>query len=202
MLTSRERIIETLEARPGELCDDCLSRIADVKPRQQVNIICRDLKQRGRLRRERAICPECKRQKILNTLIGLNNKPQPDEIKKMSEVRENEAQYHASYRSAAESLDSIRRQLIEIINQLDPVQNQRLRNAAREGFSDRLTRLADSGIIPTNIMISMRMLNAMRNAAVYRECLIDDKDEELIDLAFQIVLGWWNKRRIENERLA
>jgi len=195
VLTAKERIIEILENRPEGLCDDCLSEIADVKPRQRVNIICRDLKQRGRLRRERATCPECKRQKIINTLIGLNNKPQPDEIKKMSEVRENEAQYHASYRSAAESLDSIRRQLIEIINQLDPVQNQRLRNAAREGFSDRLTRLADSGIIPTNIMISMRMLNAMRNAAVYRECLFDAKEEELINLAFQIILRWWGRRR-------
>jgi hypothetical protein len=194
VLTAKERIIEILENRPEGQCDDCLSEIANIRPRQQVNSICRDLTQRGKLRRESAICPECKRQKILNTIIGLNKKPQPDEIFKVPEVRENEAQHHASFRSAAESLDSIRRKLIEIMNQLDPLQNQRLGNAAREGFSDRLTRLADSGIIPTNIMIIMRMLNAMRNAAVYHECQFEAKEEELSNLAYQIVIKWCRKR--------
>jgi hypothetical protein len=197
-LTARERIIEALEIRAEGICDDCLSESANVKPRQQVNTICRNLQQAGILRRDKAICSEgcIKRPKIINRLIGLNDRYQPKKINETADVRDHQFQFQLSNSSAPGRLDSFRRKMIEIMNDLDPHEKNSFTSPAREGFSDRLTRLAESGIIPMNIVIAMRMLNAMRNAAIYHRCPIDDKDEELIDVAFQNVLKWWNKNRI------
>lgn len=41
--TSQERIVEALEVNPNGMCDDCLSKLAGVQPRQQVNQIAQAL---------------------------------------------------------------------------------------------------------------------------------------------------------------
>jgi len=198
MLTSKERIIETLETRPGGLCDDCLSRIADVKRRQQVNIICRDLHKSGKLSRDRMGCPEEKsqRKKIINKLIGVEDTYPPKKPAKSSKVQEEAAQYQLASPNMAGKLDYIRRQIITILNQLDPQRQQSSSASTYEVFSDRLRRLADKGVIPANIMIIIRMLCAMRNAVVYQECPLAEQDEKLIDNAFNIILSWRSKKGV------
>jgi hypothetical protein len=62
MTTNADRLIATLERWPG-LDDDQLARQADIRPRQQVNQICRHLESQGVLRRTQG--PEGK---IINTL--------------------------------------------------------------------------------------------------------------------------------------
>ena len=49
-MTNHERIVELLSKQPG-LDDDEISRLADIKPRQQVNQICHKLKNQGQLKR-------------------------------------------------------------------------------------------------------------------------------------------------------
>jgi len=63
-MTNPDRIIETLRRSPG-LDDDELSRIADVRPRQQVNQICRYLESKGVVERVRG-----EKGKIVNLLVG------------------------------------------------------------------------------------------------------------------------------------
>ena len=63
MNTNENRIIETLKQWPS-LDDDQLSFQTGVRPRQQVNQICRRLEGQGRLRR--SLGPEGK---IINMLI-------------------------------------------------------------------------------------------------------------------------------------
>jgi hypothetical protein len=196
MLTSRERIIETLETRPGGLCDDCLSRITDVKPRQQVNMICRDLRKSGKLSRDKMECPEekNKRKKIVNKLIGVEETSPPIKPTKGSNVQEQAAQYQLASPNAAAKLDYIRRHILAIMNELDPQRQQSSSASTYEGFSDRLRRLSDTRIIPANIMIIMRMLSAMRNAVIYRDCVPEDQEEKLVDNAFNIILGWQGRK--------
>lgn len=70
-MTNRDKIIARL-ADAGMRCDDCLSKDAGVKPRQQVNQICRELENAGALTRAERTCPPCGSFKIVNRLrVGL-----------------------------------------------------------------------------------------------------------------------------------
>ncbi len=64
----RERLVETLSASPGPLCDDCLSETAGVKPRQQVNQRARQLAAEGHIQRSPTECSQCGRYKLTNVL--------------------------------------------------------------------------------------------------------------------------------------
>ena len=66
MATNTDRLIDTLHRWP-DLDDDQLARQADIRPRQQVNQICRRLEGVGRLTRRKG--PEGK---IINRLIDGN----------------------------------------------------------------------------------------------------------------------------------
>ena len=66
-VTNRDKVISTL-VTSGPMCDDCLSSSSTVKPRQTVNIQCRELQQHGELKRHKDMCPQCKQVKIVNRL--------------------------------------------------------------------------------------------------------------------------------------
>lgn len=69
-MTNRDKIISTL-SNSGNHCDDCLSEVTEVFPRQQVNQICRVLESRGKLTRiYRATCPRCGKYKLVNQWIN------------------------------------------------------------------------------------------------------------------------------------
>ena len=50
------------------MCDDCLSSSSVVRPRQTVNINCRELENEGSLRRQKELCPKCQKEKIINKI--------------------------------------------------------------------------------------------------------------------------------------
>lgn len=64
--TNKDKITHFLESEEGAYCDDCLSAILSITPRQTVNQICRPLGQQGEIRRERDVCSECERRKLVN----------------------------------------------------------------------------------------------------------------------------------------
>jgi hypothetical protein len=194
MITSMDKIVEVLEGPFNLLCDDCLSQLADVKPRQQVNMICRSLAKAGKLQRRKALCPKCGGRKILNKL-DIPEETLPPGPLKGSEVRETSAQYASETRNQGAKLDSIRRDMIKICNELDSEQETYPQEKHPLPFGERLSSIAGSGRIPESKFIVMRMLNAMRNAVVYRGCLLENQDQELVDKAHQNLLEWWNKKR-------
>ncbi len=65
-MTTKDKIL--LELRKGGACDDCLSLICDVKPRQQANQRCADLSVRRLIIRQKEICPRCGTAKIVNRI--------------------------------------------------------------------------------------------------------------------------------------
>lgn len=197
MLTSKERIIETLEARPAGLCDDCLSRLADVRPRQQVNTVCRELLEAGKITREKAGCPEEEKKiKVINKLVAVGLLSQNAGPHNTPMIQEELPPYQANSHDVAGKLDNIRRQLIAFLNHLEKTNWPKSRTVGVEGFSERIGRLTDNGAIPTRISIMMRMLGSMRNAVVYRDCILEKSDEELADSALNIILEWWRKRKV------
>lgn len=62
-ITNSDKIIEFLTREKEQYCDDCLSTILNIKPRQQVNQICRNHEY---INREKGKCIFCSGNKIVN----------------------------------------------------------------------------------------------------------------------------------------
>lgn len=46
-------------------CDDCLSEVLDIKPRQQINKICRQFEKEGSVSRSKSKCGKCSAVKLV-----------------------------------------------------------------------------------------------------------------------------------------
>ena len=68
---NKGRIFSFLEKERKKYCDDCLSLILRITPRQQVNQICRKLQYQGLIIREKGVCFKCGKYKIVNYLKEL-----------------------------------------------------------------------------------------------------------------------------------
>lgn len=64
-MTNADKIWTTLN-NAGPMCDDCLSSSSFVKPRQTVNIKCREMVRTGKLTRQKDMCPVCRVTKVVN----------------------------------------------------------------------------------------------------------------------------------------
>ena len=66
-MSNAERILSFLRTkRDKQYCDDCLSACLKIYPRQQINHICRNLFDRGCISREKGLCSNCSKYKIVN----------------------------------------------------------------------------------------------------------------------------------------
>ena len=54
------------ETKPDGMCDDCLSDALNIKPRQQVNQLCRKLYSKKQISRNKLQCPRCLKDKLVN----------------------------------------------------------------------------------------------------------------------------------------
>lgn len=181
---SRERILESLEAEAGGLCDDCLSRAAEVAPRQQVNQICRALASGGVLERERGICQGCKSSKLTNRLsrvFAVTGAPKLAEAsidRRMSVVPND----------PAERLDKIRRRIIGMLGQVEHV------SVGHRRLSERISEMREAGAVPSSVACMMQTLNSLRNVVVYERFVPGRNEEAVITGAWAAVEEWWGKR--------
>ena len=68
---NREEILSFLQARKESFCDDCLSAMARVRPRNQVNQIANRLKAEGEISRGYGLCSRCgDSSKLVNRVAG------------------------------------------------------------------------------------------------------------------------------------
>jgi hypothetical protein len=70
-------------SKSNALCDDCLSEITGITPRQTVNMGCRVLHASKALSRPRETCRRCKRVKIVNRVVtdtGIESQPSPRNV--------------------------------------------------------------------------------------------------------------------------
>jgi hypothetical protein len=66
-MTIKERILDALKTT-DRLCDDCLSEVTGVSPRQAINAKCRELSAARIVSRSMQDCARCKRVKTVNCL--------------------------------------------------------------------------------------------------------------------------------------
>lgn len=73
-MSNKERILEVLTSG-RRLCDDCLSDLLGIKPRQGVNQVCRTLRDKNRITRLTEACQGCTTLKITNAVAPLPSNP-------------------------------------------------------------------------------------------------------------------------------
>lgn len=166
--TALERIADALEPNQEGVCDDCLSIAADVKPRQQVNQICRGLAQRGLIARSQGECPVCKHEKLVN----LPSHQVPHSTKPVK-VEESPAR-----------LDQLRRQIVGILNSIETHSNK------GEGLAARIMRLREAQKLPGSVACMMQTLNALRNLAVYEGFAPGQHELAVMEAAWAAVEDW------------
>lgn len=181
MSTSLDRILETLDQFPSGICDDCLSVMAGVQPRQQTNQICRRMEGKEVVRRAQALCPICVKQKITNTPVSRRHNPP---VKLRDEKIMSGTQ---SLRDMSGYLDQIRRKMIESLNLID---KQSVRS---EGLSGRIARLRESGTIPSSVACMMLTLNSLRNLVVYDGFKPGPHEIAVVEAAWLTVQEWRTK---------
>ena len=75
-MTIQDRILDALR-KTDRLCDDCLSEITGVKPRQAINLNSRAMAAGKALMRPTEDCARCRRAKIVNRLVTARQPPSP-----------------------------------------------------------------------------------------------------------------------------
>ena len=68
-MTNEEKALNILKEAAGPFCDDCLALEARFSRRQTANSICRDLHNRGQIKRTNGSCHTCRKYKIVNEYL-------------------------------------------------------------------------------------------------------------------------------------
>ena len=68
-MANRDRILATLGQVEKPICDDCLSKQAQVRPRQVVNQVCSALGRQDIIRREKVPCGICGKRKLTSLMV-------------------------------------------------------------------------------------------------------------------------------------
>jgi hypothetical protein len=63
-----EKILGFLQKNKYRYCDDCISNLCDIHPRQQVNQIC-NLRIHEKIIKEKNICKNCDKEKITRKIL-------------------------------------------------------------------------------------------------------------------------------------
>jgi hypothetical protein len=148
--TNRERILQILQESDKALCDDCLSDLSGVRPRQQVYQICMRLASEGVLTRtdDRCFGPRGENNKLVSR-VG-QTIPKKSVLLDQAPNRDRQilvlVAAHTKMNRALDGLDDA------------PV--------AREPFAQKLSRLKGRGAVALNIAEMMFMINRFRNRVV------------------------------------
>ena len=87
---------------------------------------------------------------------------------------------------SASELSDLRRRLIQILNNLDRAQQR----PQGEGVGNRIARLQREGIIPREIVATMRAITEMRNAVEYESKVLSESQSATVRAAWNTIEEW------------
>jgi len=182
-MTNTDIILEALEElSPASYCDDCLSRDAGVSPRQQVNIICRKLASQGLVSRSKALCPQCNRRKLVNSLVPQSGPEGPDKI---SEARPPSSSPHPP--QSPIDIEHLRNEVVRICLQRWPAGR---RNPRPHSISKVINILKEEGTIPRHQANMMLTICGLRNVHVYEGLPMGPNEKDVAQAAWNIIAAW------------
>jgi len=86
-MSNAETVREFLEKSPKGVCDDCISEVTRIEPRQQVYQVCRRLEERGTITRGKDRCALCGHTKTLNVIGRSTSQADPATPLKVGQAR-------------------------------------------------------------------------------------------------------------------
>jgi hypothetical protein len=93
----RDKILAAL-GKVDRVCDDCLSEMTGVMPRQAININCRELASKRAISRPTESCARCARWKRVNVLpSGVARSPAPEPVQKAMPIATGRDMRHRCY---------------------------------------------------------------------------------------------------------
>jgi|SRR5262249_4082492 len=143
MLKAKERILEILAADKIAICDDCLSKLAQVTPRQQVNQICRPLSDAKTIERFSGKCEKCGKPKLINKrLIAASISPKKPTVAVASDLDKR--------------INDIHYELEQLLRKIKALPRG-------TSLNDYIHQLSRDGYIPNHIATLMHAVRRLRN---------------------------------------
>jgi len=217
MAQNLEKILRVLRSNPQGMCDDCLSLISGVMPRQTVNQICSVLCQKGKNDRSSRECPQCHKVKLVNVLQLQAESPPSEEpatlpaTNVLSNYHHEMTQIIRRLQLQAEStltfseksemlqeqtnvLSNYHHEMTEIIRRLDASAPH------HESLVAGVTRLRKEGVLPRKMADMMLTINAMRVEVVKDRSLLPMDEWTVAQLIWRVLDRWrretWRKTNI------
>jgi len=186
-MTNIELIHKVLDdIQPQKMCDDCLSDDLQIRPRQQVNQICRQLKDQDKIIREKDVCDSCRKQKITNVISVKYLQSSPEK-----KDRESSTSHNASHnnRSGVE-IETLRTQIVRICRQ---IWSDHKNEPPSPSISIIINSLKSDNVIPFHQANMMLTLCNLRNVYVYEELKLGKRESAIASNAWSIVSDWWGQ---------
>lgn len=196
-MSNSDNILELLEEiRPKAYCDDCLSHELKIKPRQQVNQICRKLANENKIKRTKATCDGCLKEKLVNQS---NTQDIKKGEKKLSKTKLYycfnyvPGQYHYEYAfNSPEEIELCRSSIVKICKAL---WINKISDRAPRSISAIINFLKEKNIIPIHQANMMLTICGLRNAIVYEDVKIGEEELEIARNAWKIIEKWWENKK-------
>ena len=167
-MTNRNVILGLIERKhPESLCDDSISAATGIMPRQQVNQICRRLRDQRIIDRTRCCCADCGGFKLCNVLDGAPpSPPLPPQPPSLQDMRNHIVRF---CRGLAE---------------------RALPTASRQGCTPLIRRLRDAKVLPAHQAEMMLIICHIRDKNTYEELRLGEAELAVIQGAWAIVESW------------
>ena len=219
-MRNEDLILELLESiSPEKYCDDCLSNELEIKPRQQVNQICRKIKKKNKnLDRKLGVCSSCKKLKIVNSLVqGYSNKtdiayevrentdvlvfdrdtrigsavPDDRDYADLTETALPQIQHFES-KEPFYKIQMIRREIVQICRS---IWGKKIKEEMPKSVTYAINELRNLRVIPSHQANMMIMLCNLRNCFEYENLEFGENEKTIANDAWDIVQNWWDKTR-------
>jgi len=186
-LSNSDYILEFLEEDYSkQYCDDCLSTQLNIRPRQQVNQICRRLEQEGKIIRIRFRCDNCNKIKITNKLgskiVGIRKKEhvvKGEKIKLLEDELKNLSRF---------KIEEIRTKIVKICQK---IWAKHMKEEAPHSISKIINTLRDKDHIPSHQANMMLTICNLRNSYVYDGLELGNREKIIAYYAWEIIYDWY-----------
>jgi len=183
-MSNAETILEFLERFPEGVCDDCISRETGVKPRQQVNQICRQRERRETIKRRKDRCALCRQTKTVNVIRRGASAP---EVAIPARTAQGPGDASTVYQAEAASIEALWKHLDRFCKAL--VDKHRISNG-KKGLAVLISTLTDRGAVPMHQANMMHTIRGLRNAYVHDDMPMGKRETLIAQAAWDIIREW------------
>jgi len=183
MPTKTDIVIDFLETQHQDpICDDCISEISRVEPRQQVNQICRRVAKTGNILRSTGTCAICGKTKLCNVLTRQSHPRNSNNLGKSTEAG-------PPYDSIGHVLDiqEMRDHIVRFCRELSRLHDC---PSSYTGASRLVIELREANALPSHQANMMLTIYGLRNVFSYEKIKFGSSECTIAQEAWKIIETW------------